>query len=420
MGDHPIWGNFLIRHDWRIWNSRWSRKPFFWIVLALASIQFIVCLWMLLLKSEREDEIDFLLPYFTAYHGMIYFVAPFLALHYVVSQKIRTRVEELRITPVPDSHIYWWLWVRCFAPVFFVIMGLYLPMLGGSQWLLGFDPIVQFSGRDMSGREVYFIAGELICDALLLGLIFMPWINSRHARRGIWLAAAMLMLGFGLGSAAFPKSLNNFTTRMFSISKPDVTFEDNFAITQTSATVTSGSWSVVDDSGMNSTTIQTSVTATSGALTIIDDSGRNSTTIQIAPGPKKVDFGGDTSSPLTNHYMVFATSYAHWHPLITILYFFISIGWNSALAVWLGLRYGRMTPQSLGILLLGGPIAEWCAQQIVIAVQFGTEWKIVAFYEPFTLCWMMLVFYSLSFGAFWMAVKWNLMIALGRRKLGQD
>jgi hypothetical protein len=103
------------------------------------------------------------------------------------------------------------------------------------------------------------------------------------------------------------------------------------------------------------------------------------------------------------------SSYAHFHPLITIPYFLISAAWSAGVGTCLGLRHRRLNLKSILLVLLFVPAVEWGVLHIV----FITE--MLDLYQEWMFLYAMLVFYMIPLGAFWMGLKWNLLIGLSRR-----
>lgn len=103
----------------------------------------------------------------------------------------------------------------------------------------------------------------------------------------------------------------------------------------------------------------------------------------------------------------------HFHPAVTIPYFITSVGWGSAIGVALGLRPRKRPAIAYLILFLTIPAAEW----LILQVFFPGADQYSGLYKPWQFLYFMLMFYSLSCGAFWMALKWRLIKYLSDRPI---
>lgn len=110
--------------------------------------------------------------------------------------------------------------------------------------------------------------------------------------------------------------------------------------------------------------------------------------------------------------LVFIASYAHFHPAVTLLYFFSTAAFGAALGTFAGLRFARDPMRGLLRVAMLGPVAELG----VLSMVFGEFWTDRLLNAWVTLYYM-LMFYILSLGAFWMGLKWNLLFYFSRRPL---
>ena len=102
------------------------------------------------------------------------------------------------------------------------------------------------------------------------------------------------------------------------------------------------------------------------------------------------------------------TSYARWHPLITLSYFITSTAWSTGVGVALVLRSSGGPGRAIWRAILLIPLPEWGILHILVFDEwvslYGSLWFLVA----------MLQFYMFGIGAFWMALKWRLLMSLSR------
>ncbi|MBI3737000.1 hypothetical protein HY256_10865 [Candidatus Sumerlaeota bacterium] len=358
MIENPITSNLLIQRDWRALNRRW-RHPLVRNLLSIALIQIVVCsAYAWIREGHLHGEEDLLLLfYFSLIHLFIHLAVPWNALKQVQSPRMRAQIDEICVTPTPPKHIFWWLWMRSFAPAIAFVMAVYLPTLLAYPWLYETNPLGDLMDRKVPGRWPYFLTGEIISDVFMIAMLCLPWIRFRTFRLAILIACFAFLAGWALVSVQAQETVRTAVLSYLKI--PDTAGK----ISKDEK----GNWMIKDD-----------------------------------PTPYE----------LSNCEMVFAGSYARWHPLITNLYFFISIGWMVALATALGLRYPSSSSKPFWLLLIFGPLCEWLAYHVA----FGAK-SLDLYTSIIGPLWLMLLFYSMSFGIFWMGIKWNLMIWLSRKKI---
>ncbi|MBI3737001.1 hypothetical protein HY256_10870 [Candidatus Sumerlaeota bacterium] len=345
---NPITHNILIQRDWRAVKADWLRRPFVWLVLLIGAVQFFVCLnWEAILGSSPRDPDD-LIWYFTAFHLFIHFVVPLGALRLVREPRLRGKLDELRPTPIPQNHIFWWLWMKVFVPAIVVLLVLYFPLYIPFPWL----HLVSISLFDDPEPKLYSgywpvcFPIALMMEGAGVGLFFLPWIKRKSDRWLLWLIAILL-----LGCWA-----------MFSLHAE--------------------SW------------VRSAIAAWLGDG--VDDA---------------------------EVFWLLQPLHTHIHPLITLSYFMISIGWGAALGIYLGLSPSRSSAQSLWLLLLFGPLSEWGVYHLfALEYAFGGSgdpgpWGL---YNILGANYLMLIFYMLGTGSLWMGIKWNLMIWLSRKRIEAD
>ena len=107
-------------------------------------------------------------------------------------------------------------------------------------------------------------------------------------------------------------------------------------------------------------------------------------------------------------------THAHFHPLVTIPYFVMSVAWSAALGVAVGLHTKLDPVRAIVLLLLFGAGAEWGVQHLV----FFSNWSDL--YAEWMFLYVLLMFYSFSTGALWMGIKWNLLIHLSRKPIEME
>lgn len=105
-------------------------------------------------------------------------------------------------------------------------------------------------------------------------------------------------------------------------------------------------------------------------------------------------------------------SNARWHPLVTLPYFLITAAWSAGAAVWLGLKRRMALGRGLFWLLLLAPGAEIAAMLLAFGLVNPLE-----FFADWSFLWFMLSFYMTGLGALWLGLKWNLLLALSRRRI---
>ncbi len=104
----------------------------------------------------------------------------------------------------------------------------------------------------------------------------------------------------------------------------------------------------------------------------------------------------------------FTASYARWHPLITLSYFVTSSAWSAGVGVALALRLRKGLGPAFLVAMLLVPLAEWGVYHLVLLDDSED------LYDDSMFLYFMLSFYMLTFGAFWMALKWRLLMSLSR------
>lgn len=107
-------------------------------------------------------------------------------------------------------------------------------------------------------------------------------------------------------------------------------------------------------------------------------------------------------------------SYAHAHPAVTLLYFISTAAYGAAIGVWAGIRYYADAAKAIILVALLGPILEFATQTI-----FSGSWDVHSFggLISWMMLYIMLMFYISSVGAFWMGMKWIVLIFISRLKL---
>lgn len=122
------------------------------------------------------------------------------------------------------------------------------------------------------------------------------------------------------------------------------------------------------------------------------------------------DFLGHTNGR-GDDIMPFHTTLACFHPLVTLPYFIGAAGWSVAAGVVAGLRPRLGLASALLLALLLGLAAEG----LVLNLYFLSDFP--SLYQGFMYLYVMLLFYMSTAGAFWLALKWNLLVWLSRRPL---
>lgn len=306
--------NILIQRGWKSLNASWRHSPLVWAILILGAAQTLF--WLLaesILGRPLEQAVDepIFFYYFLGFHLFIHCFVPIYAFNLVRRPATRSKVDAALVTPMPHRDIFWWLWIRSFAPWIVLVLIFYFAMWRPFPWLYAFGNGGEY--WDADGWRVKVVS-ELGCTALIIGFFALPWIKSRPIRRFVLVLSFSIL--FVLSIALFGKF--DFPLAAFTI---------------------------------------------------------------------------------------------HFHPLVTIPYFIFSIAWGAALGVFVALNFSGDINKAAILIIVMGPLAEWLVLNVFYLPKldelYDGWWGLVA----------MLQFYMVSAGAFWMGLKWNLLIAMSRRRI---
>lgn len=309
--------NILIQRAWRNFNGPWRHRRLAWAILSLGFAQALF--WLLaesLLGRRLERAVDepIFYYYFLGFHFFIHLFVPIYAFNLVRRPATRSKIDAALVTPLPHRDLFWWLWIRSFAPWIALVCLFYIAMWWPFPWLYAFGSAGEYwEGDDWGVR----LGPELACNALIVAFFVLPWITSRLIRRSVLVLSTSFLFAL--------------STVLFWISESLLT-----------------------------------------------------------------------------------ASTAHFHPLVTIPYFVFSLAWGAALGVYVGLNFARDINKAAILIVVMGPLAEW----LVLNVFYLT--RLDELYDGMSALVVMLQFYMLSAGAYWMGLKWNLLIAMSRRKIPTD
>lgn len=326
----------LIRHELRKFIT--PRKSGVLLIL----IGILLCVVCRDLKISGYNDYSLAMLSFTAFHIYLLCGIPWLTWRSMREPDMLQHVEALRLTPIPDSAILRSLWLRCLLRGGVPLLVFYFPLWIVYDWLYA-DPMYGGGGSDISRvNRIIITAWEFLADLAIVGLVALPFVRRRFARR-ILMAAGILFL------FVLPRATDLITARL-------LPYFNLYPILE----INGQEW----------------------------------------------------------HFPEFAyTSHARLHPIITLSYFFVTAAFSAALGVHCGLRY-RSGDRAVVGMILCGLIMEVAAWHIAAGhTSFTSVGEIWGGLEDFQFLLHMLNFYSLSFGALWMCIKWNLVFLLLRKPI---
>lgn len=235
-----IESNPLLLRDLRAIRRQGWRTRFFSLIVLLFLMQ-VLAMWILRTQPPPtqptsnppwsisggplgEDNFVLLCSYFLGIHAILHGLIAFWA--FARARAVCSQMDELIVTPMPPSAIFWWIWRRSLILGVSILLAIYFPLYIAFDFLYAFDAREVLSEKARVYSPLYHNATALVSDAIIILFFVLPWISSRTIR-GIVCFLAALAFAWTVFTFNIPVAWSGLQHNLLQIK--DIVAEEYFA-----------------------------------------------------------------------------------------------------------------------------------------------------------------------------------------------